>query len=73
MSDGMPELQNEVHEMFGYERVKSEFRSVGRKAPGQIIDHLKDAASQWSNGKQLVDDLTFVAIKNIENISLASA
>jgi hypothetical protein len=62
-SDGLPELANNNDEMFGYDRIKTEFHSVGEKDPEEIVDHLKNSASQWANGKEPDDDVTFVVIK----------
>ncbi|GAB4372496.1 MAG: hypothetical protein Kow0042_15840 [Calditrichia bacterium] len=63
LTDGMPELQNDAQEMFGYSRIKSIFRSVGKESPAEIINHLKAEASRWTNGKPLHDDVTFLVIK----------
>ena len=62
-SDGLPELANDKDQMFGYDRIKTEFQSVGEKEPEEIVDHLKNSASQWVNGKEPDDDVTFVVIK----------
>jgi len=63
MSDGMPELQNDKNEIYGYERSKSEFKSVAIKSPQEIVDHFKNSVSQWLNSKDPHDDVTFVVIK----------
>jgi serine phosphatase RsbU (regulator of sigma subunit) len=63
LSDGLPELTNDNNEMYGYDRTKTEFHSVGEKEPEEIVDHLKGSASQWVNGKEPDDDVTFVVIK----------
>jgi len=63
LSDGLPELTNGNNEMYGYDRTKTEFHSVGEKEPEEIVDHLKNSASQWANGKAPDDDVTFVVIK----------
>jgi phosphoserine phosphatase RsbU/P len=63
LSDGLPELTNVSNEMYGYDRTKTEFHSVGEKEPEEIVDHLKHSASQWVNGKAPDDDVTFVVIK----------
>jgi len=63
LSDGLPELKNESNEMYGYDRIKTEFKLVGAKEPEEIIEHLKDSASNWVNGKEPEDDVTFVVIK----------
>ncbi len=62
-SDGLPELENNDDEMYGYDRAKTEFHSVGEKEPEEIVDHLTNSASRWSNGKDPEDDVTFVVIK----------
>ncbi len=63
LSDGLPELTNDSNEMYGYDKTKTEFHSVGEKEPEEIVDHLKNSASQWVNGKAPDDDVTFVVIK----------
>jgi serine phosphatase RsbU (regulator of sigma subunit)/ligand-binding sensor domain-containing protein len=63
LSDGLPELTNNSNEMYGYDRTKTEFHSVGEKEPEEIVDHLKNSALQWANGKEPDDDVTFVVIK----------
>jgi len=63
LTDGLPELKNESNEMYGYDKTKTEFHSVGEKEPEEIVDHLKNSASQWVNGKEPDDDVTFVVIK----------
>ncbi len=63
LSDGLPELTNGSSEMYGYDRTETEFHSIGEKEPEEIVDHLKNSASQWINGKAPDDDVTFVVIK----------
>ena len=63
MSDGLPELSNDNEEMYGYDRTITEFNSVGEKEPEEIVNHLKNSASQWVNGKAPDDDVTFVVLK----------
>jgi len=63
LSDGLPELKNGSSEMYGYDRTKTEFHSVGEKEPEEIVEYLKNSASQWVNGKEPDDDVTFVVIK----------
>jgi len=62
-SDGLPELANDKDQMFGYDKIITEFQSVGGKEPEEIVEHLKNSASQWVNGKEPDDDVTFVVIK----------
>jgi len=63
LSDGLPELTNGSNEMYGYDKIKTEFHSVGEKEPEEIVNYLKNSASLWSNGKAPDDDVTFVVIK----------
>jgi serine phosphatase RsbU (regulator of sigma subunit) len=63
MSDGFAELKNNNAEQFGYPRIKEEFMSVAQKSPNEIVEHLKNSASQWANGVEPDDDVTFVVIK----------
>jgi serine phosphatase RsbU (regulator of sigma subunit) len=62
-SDGLPELANDKGQMYGYDRIITEFQSVGEKESDEIVEHLKNSASQWVNGKEPDDDVTFVVIK----------
>jgi sigma-B regulation protein RsbU (phosphoserine phosphatase) len=63
LSDGLPELKNKKHEQYDYARVKVEFNSIAEKTPNEIVEYLKDSASQWANGVEPDDDVTFVIIK----------
>ena len=63
MSDGFAELKNEKLEQYGYDRVKKEFVSVAQNSSNDIIEHLKTSATEWTNGTEPDDDVTFVVIK----------
>jgi sigma-B regulation protein RsbU (phosphoserine phosphatase) len=63
LSDGLPELKNEKNEQYDYSRVKVEFNSIAEKTPNEIVEYLKDSSSQWANGVEPNDDVTFVVIK----------
>ena len=63
MSDGFPELMNEKKGMYGYEKVKSDFLTIAEKSPNEIIEALKNSASNWVDGNDPDDDVTFVVIK----------
>jgi serine phosphatase RsbU (regulator of sigma subunit) len=63
MSDGFAELKNKSDEQYGYDRVKKEFVSVAQNSSNDIIEHLKTSATEWTNGKEPDDDVTFVVIK----------
>jgi serine phosphatase RsbU (regulator of sigma subunit)/ligand-binding sensor domain-containing protein len=63
MSDGFPELLSEKKEMFGYDNARLKFEEVAEKEPEEIINYLKDVGSNWVDGKDPDDDVTFVVIK----------
>jgi serine phosphatase RsbU (regulator of sigma subunit) len=63
LTDGMPELHNEKNELYGYERLLQSFKQIAEKEPQEIVDQLKNIASQWANEVEPDDDVTFVVIK----------
>jgi len=63
LSDGLPELQNEQQELYGYKRVRNLFEEVAEKEAEEIIHNLKQDASSWANDLAPDDDVTFVVIK----------
>lgn len=63
MSDGLPELNNDSGEMYGYKRIRNGFEDVAEKSPEEIIGFLKDEGSAWVNDEAPDDDVTFVVIK----------
>jgi serine phosphatase RsbU (regulator of sigma subunit) len=63
MSDGFAELKNHKNEQYGYDRLKKEFMSVATKSPKEIIERLNISASEWCNGTEPEDDVTFVVVK----------
>jgi serine phosphatase RsbU (regulator of sigma subunit) len=63
LSDGLPELQNDSEELFGYKRVRNIFEEIAEKSPEEIINQLKEDGSSWVSDKDPEDDVTFVVIK----------
>ena len=63
LSDGLPELFNKGKDMFGYERVTTEYIKVAEKTSEEIIEHMKSAGSDWVDGDEPDDDITFVVLK----------
>jgi hypothetical protein len=63
MSDGFGELKNKNNEQYGYPRIIEEFRSVAHKNAEEIVKHLNNSATEWINGIEPDDDVTFVVIK----------
>jgi serine phosphatase RsbU (regulator of sigma subunit) len=68
MSDGFAELKNHKNEQYGYDRLKKEFMSVATKSPKEIIERLNISASEWCNGTEPEDDVTFVVVK-VKNLN----
>ena len=62
-SDGFPELFNKDKEMFGYERARATFEEIAPRSAEAIVEHLKNAASDWTGGEAPNDDVTFVVLK----------
>lgn len=63
LSDGLPELQNNNGELYGYKRVRNKFEEVAESSPEEIITSLKNDGSAWVNDEDPEDDVTFVVIK----------
>lgn len=63
MSDGLPELQDERGEPFGYVRVRQRFQELGGRHPEEVIAGLGEAARTWTGGNPPNDDVTFVTIR----------
>jgi serine phosphatase RsbU (regulator of sigma subunit) len=63
MSDGFPELLNDKKEMYGYKRARNLFEELATETPEEIISKLKASGSEWVNGNDPDDDVTFVVIK----------
>ena len=63
MSDGFPELFNAEGEMLGYERAVTVFDEVADRSPEEIIEHFKESASTWMNGRAQDDDVTFLVMR----------
>ncbi|TDJ54315.1 MAG: hypothetical protein E2O46_04665 [Ignavibacteria bacterium] len=63
LSDGLPELFSGKKEMFGYDRVTTEYEKVASNSANEIIEHLKNVGTEWLNGNDPGDDITFVVLK----------
>jgi len=63
VSDGLPELFNKNKEMFTYKRMRNLFEETANENAEEIIKTLKNAGSDWADGKDPDDDVTFVVIK----------
>ncbi|MCB0284119.1 MAG: SpoIIE family protein phosphatase [Calditrichaeota bacterium] len=63
LSDGLPELENNNSEMYGYSRISRGFKNVAEQSAKEIISHFKDESAGWVNDAAPDDDVTFVVIK----------
>ena len=63
MSDGLPELENQSGEMYGYKNIKNGFEEVAEQTPEEIISYLKNEGTSWADNQDPDDDVTFVVIK----------
>lgn len=63
MSDGFPELPNDLGEPIGYDQVRRLFEESCGESPQEIIDDLAQFASSWHPGAAPADDITFVALR----------
>ncbi len=62
-SDGLPELQNENNEQYGYKQLRNRFEEFAKEDPEKVIALLNEDGNSWLNGKEANDDITFVIIK----------
>lgn len=63
LTDGMPELQNSKHELYGYTRLQSRFKQLAGKNSEEIVKQLNKTATLWTGEKDPEDDISFVVIK----------
>jgi len=49
--------------MFGYEKITTEYEKIAGQTPEEIIEHMKSAGSDWVDGAEPDDDVTFVVLK----------
>jgi serine phosphatase RsbU (regulator of sigma subunit) len=63
ISDGLEEMFNPQDEVLGGEQVKILFEECASRSPEEIIAHLQKAGEAWADGRDQVDDVTFVVIK----------
>jgi len=64
-TDGFFEWENDQGEQFGVQRIEGAMRTSRDLAASEIISHLYDAVSSFSNGTKQQDDLTAVVIKGL--------
>lgn len=62
-SDGYPELFNSKKELLGYNKIKAEFKKVGKESPSSVISTFKKLINSWKEELEINDDITFVVIK----------
>jgi serine phosphatase RsbU (regulator of sigma subunit) len=64
-TDGFFEWENDQGEQFGVQRIEGAMRASRDLAASEIISHLYDAVTRFSNGTKQQDDLTAVVIKGL--------
>ena len=64
-TDGFFEWENDQGEQFGVQRIERTMRDSRDLAASEIISHLYDAVTRFSNGTKQQDDLTAVVIKGL--------
>ena len=64
MSDGLPELTNELGQQLGYTAAAEAFANAAQETNAQgVIDRLVESARQWHGDQPPNDDMTFVAVR----------
>ena len=63
MSDGLPERQNLEGDLFGYDRVQTNFAQIANQTPQDICAQMWHVGEKWSQGHPQDDDITLVAFK----------
>ena len=64
-TDGFFEWENDQGEQFGVQRMEGVMRATRNLDASEIISHLYDAVTRFSNGTKQQDDLTAVVIKGL--------
>ena len=62
-TDGLPEAMNPDKELFGEERMKTLLAGLQERSPGEIVNQLVRAATDWTKSETFEDDLTLVVAK----------
>jgi serine phosphatase RsbU (regulator of sigma subunit) len=63
LSDGLPELENQKGEVYGYKRLRNGFEDIAERSSEGIISFFKNEVSAWVNNTDPNDDVTFVVLK----------
>ncbi len=63
MSDGFPEMFNEVGEMLDYGKAKTVLEETARQSPQEIINRFVQVGEQWAGARAQDDDVTFVVLQ----------
>lgn len=63
MSDGIMEAFDKNRNQLGLERIIETFEKTGDKSPDQILDSIEELTERWTQGAELEDDYTVIAMK----------
>jgi len=68
LSDGLPELQNDMDQLFGYNKVKTIFEDSANESAEVIVSRLKNAGFDWIDNQETKDDVSIIVIKYLDGI-----
>ena len=63
LSDGLPEAENELGELYDYDRVKDFITKNSFKTAKEIKENMIGEVDRWLNGRVPDDDVSIVVIK----------
>lgn len=63
MSDGIMEAFDQRRNQLGLERILETFEKTGDLTPDKILDAIEDLTEKWTQGAELEDDYTIIAMK----------
>ena len=62
-TDGVVEAINSKYELYGIDRLLSELKNIQDFTPKQIVDHIKNSISEFSDVNEQYDDITMFCFK----------
>ncbi len=72
-SDGVTDAQDPGHQLFGEKRLEDAVKDAASRAPQELLDNLRSAASHHMYGKDPIDDMTVVIVRFDPMVSAAAA
>jgi sigma-B regulation protein RsbU (phosphoserine phosphatase) len=62
-TDGITEMENQKHELWGEEKLENLLRTCSRRAPEQIIKRILNGLRTFANGQPQRDDMTLIVMR----------